>query len=86
MSSWDNVRRATDHRATVRSGYCPFELLSVGLLSLGLLSVWPVVRRATVLSGYCLPGLCIWVRVRWASVRLGYCPGIKMDTWGAQYL
>ena len=51
ISGRANLRRATDHRATVRLGYCPFRLLSVGLLSFGLMPGQVAVRRDTVLSG-----------------------------------
>ena len=36
MSDWANVRRATDHRGTVRSDYYPIGLLSCPERQLGL--------------------------------------------------
>ena len=61
-----NSRRATDHQATVRSGYCQIGLLSSRVLSIELLSLRlmsnravqsSLLRSATLLLGYCLPAL-----------------------------
>ena len=76
MSGRANVCQATDHRATVRLGYCPIGLLSCRVTVSRLLSLGPmlgraVVRRATVLLGYCLSGLCPRVSVRRANVLSG---------------
>ena len=57
--------RATDHRATALSGYCP----------IGLLSCRVTVSRANVRSGYCPSGMCPWGSVRQANVPSGYCSG-----------
>ena len=80
MSGQTKVRLATDHLASVRSGYCPIGLrpiwlLPVGQLFLGLMSGRAVVRQTAVLSGYCPSGMCPRGSVRRASVRSGYCPG-----------
>ena len=66
MSGRPNHRRATDHWATVRSGYCP-----IGLLSCRVIILRAAVRRANVLSGYSLSRMCPQ-----DSVRSGYCLGI----------
>ena len=55
-------------RVTVEEGYYPLGLQSVGLLSLGLMSGRAVICWATVLSGYCLSGLCPQADVRRATV------------------
>ena len=46
MSGRANLRRTTDHWATVRSGYCP-----IGLLSCRITVSWFTISRATVCRG-----------------------------------
>ena len=81
MSGRANPRRATDHGATVQSGYYLIGLLSCRVTVswatiLELMSGRAAVRRDTVLSGYCLSGMCPHGSARRAIVRSDYCPGI----------
>ena len=84
-----NVRRATDHRVTVWSGYRPIGLLScrvavsqatisntlIIILWYLLMRCSSVERRANVLLGCHLPGLCPPVTILRANILSGYWPG-----------
>ena len=71
MSGRANLRRATDHRATVRSGYCP-----IGLLSCRVNLSWATITRANVRSGYCLVGLLSGGDVSSGNVRRDMSVGL----------
>ena len=53
MSGRANLRQATGHRATARSGYCP-----MGLLSCRVTVSWATIPRTNVQSGCCPSGYC----------------------------
>ena len=73
MSGRANHRRATDDCATVRSGYCPIGLLSCRVTVSRAIILRAALRRANVLSGYCLSRMCPQGSVLRDSVRSGYC-------------